>query len=550
MYLSLDALCSVHGGTALGGPVKRTIVLCASGLASLLAVGGNLRKAEAAELPSWCGKHSFEANSADVNALKRSEPDYLVRTIATLLCSSSADAVPVHSKAEDLRKEWSKKLGMVDADWADAVAFIDNRDGNYPKVELSTKAIAQFTPMDQWWAIREGLKAGEVSAQGVYAADMMHNGLSEVGRMAFIEFCLKERLEHSEMPRHAVCAGDIAAWDPAKFAVQLRGDTAHDGGTRMLLRLRAYELGDTLTTYKADRDKLFKKDDAYKKMVDVAIKARTEWEKGIGTNTALLDLAQAMDSASLSGSRKLFVGCEERTQAALLTAIGKIPAKAFSGMTDVRDDPFGGFAKKAGPVLVNHPEVNLAANAWAQCHRQTPTADFLMASLQEVPGFRGPRAAAYAALLNEKFVFDDVNARPPRFPQFYDDVPYRRTGGSLSSAGGVVDKVTKGKEHATVALQKTSAKRVDCVKSHRTNRVIRINSDGRLDYETICDKTSVVTYDTTWTDFKINLAHVPLLKKGVLFSATSHNNSAHDVLAIWKDKNATTPMMVLGAKVK
>lgn len=533
-----------------GERVKQYIVLCASGMAFLLASSGGPRRASAAELPNWCGKHSYEANSADVNALKRSEPEYIVRTISTVLCSNTSDAVPVHGKAEELRKEWSKKLGMVDADWADAVAFIDNRDGNYPKVELSTKVIAQFTPMDQWWAIREGLKAGDISAQGVYAADMMHGGLSEVGRMAFIEFCLKERLEHAEMPLHAVCASDIAAWDAAKFATQLRGDTVHDGGTRMLLRLRAYALGDTLTTYASDREKLFKKDDAYKLMVDVASKARAAWEKGIGTNTSLLELMQTMDSASLSGSRKLFSGCEEKTQAALVAAISKIPAKAFSGMTDVRDDPFGGFAKKAGPVLVNNPEVNIAANAWAQCHRQTPTADFLMASLQEVPGFRGPRAAAYAALLNEKFVFDDVNARAPQYPRFYDDVPYRRSGGSLSSAGGVVDKVTQGKEHATVALQKTTAKRVDCVKSHRTNRVLRISSDGRVDYEAICDKTAVVTYDTTWTDFKVNPAHVPLLKKGVVFSGSSHNNSAHDILAIWKDKNATVPMIVLGAPVK
>lgn len=520
-------------------------MMCAAGLVSL-----GLPALAAAELPSWCGKKTFEANSADVNALRRTEPDYIVRTVVTLLCSSSSDAVPVHGKAEELRKEWGKKLGMSDADWADAVPFVDNRDGNYPKVELSTKVIGQFTPMDQWWAIREGLKAGDISAQGVYVADAMHGGLSEVGRMAFIEFCLKERLEHEEMPRHAMCAGDIAAWDPAKFATQLRGDSAHDGGTKMLLRLRALELAEKLGAYQAERDKMFKKDDAYKKMVEVANKGRAEWEKGVGTNASLLELMQAMDSATLSGSRKLFAGCEEKTQAALTAAIGKLPAKAFAGMTDVRDDPFGGFAKKAGPVLVNNPEVNLAANAWAQCHRQTATADFLMASLQEVPGSRGPRAAAYAALLNEKFVFDDVNARPPRFPSFYDDVPYRRSGGSLSSAGGVVDKVTSGKDSATVALQKTTAKRVDCIKSHRTGRVTRINSDGRLDYEAICDKSAVVTYDTTWTDFKVNLAHVPLLKKGVVFSATNHNNGPFDVLAIWKDKNATVPMLVLGAKVK
>lgn len=503
-----------------------------------------------AELPAWCGKNAFETNSYDANSLKRSEPDYIVRAIAKVLCSNSDEIKPHQGKAEELRKTWGSKLGMRDADWADAVAFIENRDGNYPKVELSTKNIADFTPMDQWWAIRTGLKAGDIEAKGVYAADMMQRSLSEVGRLAFLEFCLAERVEHSSMPHHAMCAGDVAAWDPAKFATQLSGDTAHDGATKMLLRLRALELGDNLKTYLADRDKLFKKDDAYKKMVEAANAGRAEWEKGVGKNGSLLDLMLSMDSATLSGSRKLFAGCEDKTQAALVAAISKLPAKAFAGMNDVRNDPFAGFAKQAGPVLVNNPEVNVAANAWAQCHRQSAIADFLMASLQEVPGFRGPRGAAYGALLNQKLEFDDVNAAKPRYPSFYDDVPYTRRGGSLSSAGGVVDKVTKGKDSATVALQKTSAKRVDCVKSHRTGRVTRITSDGRIEYETICDKSAVVTYDTTWTDFKMNLSSLPLLKKGVVFSATSKDNGPHEVLAIWKDKNATTPMIVLGAPVK
>lgn len=512
--------------------------------ATLIALGAST-SAVANTLPAWCGKTTFEANSADVNSLKRTEPDYAVRAIVTVLCSTTSDAASAHGNAEELRKSWGAKLGMVDADWADAVSFV----GSYPNLALSTKVITQFTPMDQWFAIREGLTAGDIHAGSVYLADAMHAGLSEVGRMAFIEYCLKERIEHSEMPRHAMCAADIAAWNPEKFATQLRGDS-HDGGNKMLLRIRALELAETLVTYRAEREKLYKQDDTYKKMVDVATKARAEWEKGVGANTPLLELMQTIDSATFAGSRKLFAGCEEKTQAALTSAISKIPAKAFAGMTDVRNDPHGGFAQKAGPVLVNHPEVNIAANAWAQCHRQTAIADFLMASLQEVPGFRGPRVAAYAALLNEKFVFDDVNARAPRYPSFYGDVPYSRSGGSLRSAGGVVDKVTKAKDHAVVALQKTTAKRVDCVKSHRTNRVSRISSDGRVEYETICDKSAIVTYDTTWTDFKVNLEYVPLLTRGVVFSASNLNNGFFDVLALWKDANATVPMLVLGAKVK
>jgi hypothetical protein len=81
-----------------------------------------------------------------------------------------------------------------------------------------------------------------------------------------------------------------------------------------------------------------------------------------------------------------------------------------------------------------------------------------------------------------------------------------------------------------------------------TNRS-RIHSDGRLEYESICLKSEIVTYDTTWSDFKINPAHTPVLKAGVKFSAV-YGERFSDVVAIWANANATTPSMVLGAQLK
>jgi hypothetical protein len=504
----------------------------------------------AAEVPKWCPK-TLEASDGDLRDLKRSEPDYVIRAIAKIRCSNSAEVANMQTQVEQARQAWGKKLGMEDADWKDAVEYIDNRDGNYPKVELSTKSWAQFTPMDQWQAIRNGMSTsqGQVNAGGRYVIDALESRLTEVGREAWLELCFKERVEHSEMLNFAMCNGDVEAFDWAKFSQQLRSDTAHDGGTKMLLRFRALAMMDTIKEYKAARDKMFKADDAYKKLFDVAAKARADWAKGIGANAKLLDLLLDMDSATFAGSRKMMADCDAKTTAALQAAISTIPAKSFSGMADIRDDPSGGFAHQAGPVLVNNPQVNIAANAWAQCHPDTATTDWLNASLQEVPGVRGPRNAAIGAMLNEKIEYDDVNARPMQKPDPWQEVPYRRSGGSPSSAGGVVAKVTPGKEFLTVALQKTKIKTLDCVKSHRTNRVSRINSDGSLDYEAICDKTAMVEHDTTWSDFKINPAHNALLKKGVVFSAYYRDKFA-DIIAVWPSAKATAPSMVLGAKVK
>jgi hypothetical protein len=505
-----------------------------------------------AELPKWCGKtDNKDLDKYALNDLKRTEADDVVRAIARTRCSSSAELAPMQGQIDQARAAWGKKLGMTEDDWADAVAFIDNRDGNYPKVDLSTKDMAQFTPMDQWQAIKNGLGNDSVKGGAQYVTDALDSRLTEVGRLAWLEFCLAERVEHSYMAHHAVCNADVEAWSWDKFSKQLHGDTAHDGGTKMLLRFRALEMNDKLGEYKTERGKLFKADEEYKKVFDVAAKARSEWAKGIGSNTKLLDLVLAMDAGSFAGSRKMLADCDGKTTPELQAAISKIPAKSFSGMADVRDDPFAGFAHQAGPVLVNNAQVNLAANAWAQCHRGTPTADWLMASLQEVPGVRGPRGAAVGAILNEKFTFDDVNARPMQHPDVGNDVPYSRSGGTPSSAGGVVDKVTVKGGIATVTLQKTKVKTLDCVKSHSTNRVTRIRSDGSLEYQSICDKSAMVEHDTTWADFKINAAFAPILKKGVLFSSYGNSDDkGGDVIATWANKTATTPSTVLGAKVK
>jgi hypothetical protein len=521
--------------------MKRFVMLCA------IAWAAGPRTVWA-DRPTWCGSASFDANGSDLADLKRTDPDDVVRALAKTRCSNSPEVVPNHASIDAARQAWGKKLGMVEADWADAVAFIGNRDGNYPKVEYSTKNLAQLTPMDQWRAIRDGLEAdGKPFADPLYAADALHGQLTEVGRLAFLEWCLQQSVEHASVGHWAICQPDADQWDFTRFAAQLRSDTAHDGGTKMLLRFRAAALAKRLEEAAAKRTKLFEQDATYKQLFEVAAKARTAWSKGVGADTKLLALVQAMESATFAGSRKQLAGCEQTTSEALAAAVATIPAKSFAGMADVRDNPFEGFAHAAGPVLVKTPTVNLAAIAFVLCHK-TATADWLRATLQQVPGVRGPRSAALTALYDEKFEFDDVNARQPRYPDV-GSRPYARSGGSISSAGGVVAKVTMEKDHATVSLKKTTAKRLACVQSKPTNRLSRIRADGTLEYESICLKSSVVTYDTTWADFEINPAHAPLLKPGVVFSSVYGEKFA-DVVAIWPTANATNPSKVLDAQLK
>ena len=128
-----------------------------------------------------------------------------------------------------------------------------------------------------------------------------------------------------------------------------------------------------------------------------------------------------------------------------------------------------------------------------------------------------------------------------------------------ASAGGVVKSLAAakgkrgdkaGKPVTAVTLEKTLIKQEDCVKEHRGNHVARIDSTGHVDYESICDKTAIVTHDHTWANFTSRLPdHAKWLKPGVVFSA-SYGSEGGDVLAVWSSKNATVPAMVLGGNLK
>jgi hypothetical protein len=519
-------------------------------IGALVFVGAT--RSSFAGVPAWCKDASF-TDHYDLKDLSAKDPRDVVITFAKASCAPTPEAEAGRAEIEKARQAWSKKLGMTEDDWADAVAYAKS-DYRSEKFEYSTKDLAAFTPIDQYKALTDGFPRPGGNApfrEPFYLADALESRLSEVGRFAFIQECLNlgsQSVTSIPSVTWGLCQADIDRFDPAKFSEQLRSDTAHGGELRMSLRLRALELPAKLKDHAAEIQKLFAKDDAYKKVFDVVAKTRTEWASGVGANTKLTDLALAMDTGALSQSRKAFDGCEDRTAAALVAEISKVPAKSFAGMKDVRMDPYAGFAAGAGPMLMKIPAVNLASMPYVLCHKKTGAAEFLGAYLQDTPGYRGPRTAAITRVMAEKIVLDDMNARI-EYPPF-DSRPYSGSHGSIGSAGGVVatSKVVGDVVH--VDLEKTLVKRMECIKSHNTNRISRILPDGKIEYESICDQSGLVTHDTTWGTFKIRKADAPLLKKGVMFSSIGSGDKGADVVAIWSSKTADAPSMVLGAAVK
>jgi len=99
--------------------MKKRIVVAAT----VLALASVASPAVWAGTPAWCGSGKFDANSEDVRTISTSKDVHeLVPAIASALCTTNPDIDPHRGEIEAVRQAVGPKLGMADADWADAAA--------------------------------------------------------------------------------------------------------------------------------------------------------------------------------------------------------------------------------------------------------------------------------------------------------------------------------------------------------------------------------------------------------------------------------------------
>lgn len=507
-----------------------------------------------AGMPAWCKGEDFKGRSFTV--LRRGESyESTIRDVVEAACTSDPAVEPMREATEKLRLEVGKELVMNDADWSDAVLYVKERDKSGERIKISTTNLSALTPIDQYVVLKAGFnEAGIDSSDAFYRADAIDDKLTETGRLGFLESCLDipggPGRDDRKVIDWAVCAEDAQKLDLKKLAEEVRSDTAHEARERMRIHLRIPGIMQGLAKVAQARDALFKADEAYKAVFEVAQKGRDEWRKTVGTHTELLALVQSTESAHWFHSRKQFAGCEEKTQKALADAASKIPAKLLKNLFDERYDPFHGFAQKAAPILVDQAEFNLAATAYALCQPQTGIGQYLGGALYATPGLRGPRTAALTAIFHQVFVLDDTTLKQVETPRV-GPRPYK--AGSSSSLGGVLKSFSpagaerKGKKIAN--LQQTLIKQEECVKSHSTGRIARVTSNGDVQYEQVCDKVAVVTHDHTWDPFAVSERSAQWVKPGQLFSTVGANGEM-EVIAVWSSKTAKQPSLLLGGVLK
>jgi hypothetical protein len=503
--------------------------------ASVLLASGTAVAGPAA----WC-KGVEGGKSADMSSLSSKDSRDVIKAFVAVECNPTAEVEAHRADIEQARAAWSKRLGMSEADWADAAAWSKVNDYDVHG-DMSTKNFVEMTPVDQFEAITHA--GGDIQGpmDAVYVADIVDAKLSEPGRLALLEYCMKEDNEIL----WAACQQDFEKFDAAKLYDQLRADTVHGGEIRQKIRMLAYELPAKLKEH-ADKVAKLKSDDVgWKKAFEVAATARGEWGAIATKNAKYLALAADLESALVAQSRSMFEGCDDKTYGALSEAITQVPAKSFEKMRDVRDDPFKGFAYKALPIAMKNTAANLAAISVVICNKRPGLSKILAGALTSTPSQRGPRNYAISRMADSNIQLDKMNARIT-WPGMRH--PYA-SGAYLSSAGAVIKSIKKDGDHLKVESAPLMVTTEDCVQEHKSNKIERVHDDGRVDYELICDKTAKRQHNDAWGDFGISAAYEKVLKPGMMFSCT-YGEKSSDVIAIWANGNATAPMWLLGGKLK
>ncbi|CAN5905101.1 hypothetical protein BH11MYX2_BH11MYX2_04210 [soil metagenome] len=508
-------------------------VLCHVGIAS-------------AGVPAWCKDASFEAKY-ELKDLSSQDIRDVVSTLVMATCKPTGEASAAAAQIETARQAWGKKMFMSDADWADAVAYV-NEGGRPNDLELSVKDLTLMTPVDQYFILSESARGNSHDTTDYYT-DMFEPNLTEVGRFAFVDACL----DYSPSPvDYAQCQGDIDALDKAKFAVQLRGDTAHPGANKMRIRLYLYSLPKRLKEHADKVAKILATDASYKKLWEAAAKGRAQFASAI-TDKSLLALATKMDSAVMFKSRKQFDGCEGPAQAAFEKVVKEnVPASLFKDIP--RDDALDQtvyvatpdysktFGTLAAAQMATVPQLLFVSAIYNECDKtDKDTQNYLQRLFTYSAGFRGPRRAALDAMRREKIVLDDMN----------ETIQFPGTGGQLfvtrdagGSDGGVVNTVTEDGDKLVISFAANTKKEQDCIKSHYTKKVTGY-SNGKPNYELICDKYGLVNVDHSASDRTVDKKFKPLLKKGAQFSSWEGL-----VIAVWPSKKAAVPSSILGVEVK
>jgi hypothetical protein len=467
-------------------------------------------------LPAWCvaGTDRFSSYTDSRGHLPEDLRTHLEAVLGGL-CSEYGipdDDIP---KWEAKRQALMTQLGMTDADWPDAVAWIVHPEWDVPYDRK--KAWSALDPVEQVGLLE---RSDPVAGGVVYMADALATGLSAAGRFAIVDRCIMEITAHESW---AWCDTDIAALDAKKALAEMHADKSHQPIERMTVRMivdrvqtKLPELQKKIADAKAQDGKLFQ----------IATDTRRDWDAH-PPDAKLLAIALAADDARITG--KPIDACTDKVWPAFETAVSAIPAKRFGALKSMD-------AGNLATVILGDRDGYLAATSLAEC----PDASPALASILEArtnsywPGFRGPRTAAMSAMLEAGLhVLQVDHGRGPR-------IESRAQGGGE----GVIASAKANGDKLAIEFKKDMKSEDACAEGHDTDHILGVGVTGAIQYEYVCTKYTKIAYDTAPKPQTLGARFATGVKAGVTVRFEG------DVAVFVRPSPKADPIAVFGVSVK
>jgi hypothetical protein len=237
------------------------------------------------------------------------------------------------------------------------------------------------------------------------------------------------------------------------------------------------------------------KDPDIKKVVlDAPAEGWAAWEKLHAADKAVFDEGAEFEKLTNSPSLSAVKGCAAKMRPTMARLLARLkPSDAKAAEEAIMRDPVAGPAFKRYALC-------------AAMEKELPLAETLYYAISKSRGHRGPRVAAYFAAVEAAAA---VVADRPKFavtpsvlvspaidpqPEATMDLAVGKASWFIDD-DGVVASVKKVPTGVLVTFKKESYMRQD-YNCKPTGRILRINPDGRIDYEQSCTpagKTEVVT---------------------------------------------------------
>jgi len=372
-----------------------------------------------------------------------------------------------------------------------------------------------------------------------YEADALDEKLTALGRLGYVSRCVSD--QSTNVVEWAICQPDIDALDLGKAGAEIDADQAH-ASDHAPLKAWIDVVKGKLAVHKAAAQAALGKDDAYKKMFELAAASRRD-----ARSSPLRDLALTLDDARVTQSRKALAGCEDKVWPAWLRAVSAIPAQRFSLV--YKDLPTEVFVGEAA-TIVGTPDGYLAGVAVAACLKKDQLVSYLQHALVFWPGYRGPRNASQLAMMQAGLQLDQVGATI-RWPSIDRRALLAgasnggNDGANRSGRAPLVSLQSAGeKTHVTFGPTKT--KGVKCVDYKAGKHLSRIESDGRLVYEGTCYKyTDIVITNPPPAPADAPSRYTASMKPGMYGGYV--DNVVLDAIA---GLGAKAPSVVFGAPVR